>query len=211
MARLNVNPTRMELKRLAARLKTATRGHKLLKDKSDEMIRQFSILIRQNKELREDVESSLHEAMIEFTFARSLTSSKQMNEALAMPSKKVKLVCKTKNVMSVPVPEIEIETSGSESDNFPYSFSSVTAETDNAIVNLNANLEKLIRLAEIEKACNMLANEIEKNKRRVNALEYVMIPQLEETIKYIKMKLEENDRGSKSRLMKVKEMLQERG
>lgn len=210
MARLNVNPTRMELKRLAARLKTATRGHKLLKDKSDEMIRQFSILIRLNKDLREDVESSLGKALTDFTFARAMTSGNKMNEALVMPSKKVQLTCKTKNVMSVPVPEIEIQADEKQKASFPYSFSSVTAETDGAITSLNANLEKLIRLAEVEKACNMLAVEIEKNKRRVNALEYVMIPQLEETIKYIKMKLEENDRGSKSRLMKVKEMIQDR-
>lgn len=209
MARLNVNPTRMELKRLKTRLKTANRGHKLLKDKSDEMIRQFSVLIRKNKELREAVEKGLGETLSAFTLARSLTSEKVIEEALAMPSTSVDLKCSTKNIMSVPVPSIEITPSQS-GEMFPYSFTSLTAEADESIVALQDVLTQLAKLAEVEKACNMLADEIERNKRRVNALEYVMIPELEETIKYIKMKLEENERSSTTRLMKVKDMIAER-
>lgn len=209
MAKLNVNPTRMELKRLKARLKTATRGHKLLKDKSDEMIRQFSILIRKNKILREEVEKGLSETLSAFTLARSKTSEKSLEVALAMPSKSVELTCGTKNIMSVSVPDIKyVESTSGEL--FPYSFSSMTAETDTSITELQKVLIKSIELAEIEKACNMLAIEIEKNKRRVNALEYVMIPQLEETIKYIRMKLEENDRAATTRIMKVKDMIANR-
>ncbi len=209
MSRLNVNPTRMELKRLKTRLSTATRGYKLLKDKSDEMIRQFSILIRQNKQVREQVEASLSDTLDKFTLARSLTSSKQIEEALAVPVTELSLSCKTKNIMSVSVPEIEISKKET-ADAFPYSFSSMTAEADYSIVKLEGVLTDLIKLAEIEKACNMLADEIEKNKRRVNALEYVMIPELQETIKYIKMKLEENDRSATTRLMKVKDMINQR-
>ncbi len=206
MAKLNVNPTRMELKRLKVRLSTATRGHKLLKDKSDEMIRQFSILIRKNKELRETVENGLSSTLSAFTLARSLTDQRILEEALAMPSKSLELKCTSKNIMSVPVPEIEIQESEG-GDDFPYSFSSLTSEADSSITELSKVLKELVELAEIEKACNMLADEIEKNKRRVNALEYVMIPQLQETIKYIKMKLEENDRSATTRIMKVKDML----
>ncbi len=210
MARLNVNPTRMELKRLKTRLSTATRGYKLLKDKSDEMIRQFSILIRKNKSLREEVERGLADTMSAFTLAKALTSEIQIEEALAIPAKSAEIKCGTKNVMSVAVPSFEIVEGEGSGDTYPYAYSSVTGEADSSIKALSSVLEKLIELAETEKACNMLADEIEKNKRRVNALEYVMIPQLEETIKYIQMKLEENDRGSKTRLMKVKEMIADR-
>ncbi len=210
MARLNVNPTRMELKRLKARLATASRGYKLLKDKSDEMIRQFSILIRKNKTLREEVEKGLADTMSAFTLAKALTSEIQIEEALAIPAKSAEIACGTKNVMSVAVPSFEIIEGEKSGDTYPYAYSSVTGEADSSIKALSSVLEKLIELAEVEKACNMLADEIEKNKRRVNALEYVMIPQLEETIKYIQMKLEENDRGSKTRLMKVKDMIAER-
>lgn len=209
MARLRVNPTRMELRRLNTRLKTATRGHKLLKDKSDEMIRQFSVLIKRNKELRENVESRLVTALKSFTLAKSVTTPEVLFEAIMMPAKKVTLECGFKNVMSVSVPEIKVSTS-EVGDDYPYDFSSVTSELDLSIKIMNELLVSLVELAEIEKACNMLADEIEKNKRRVNALEYVMIPQLNETIKYIKMKLDENERASLIRLMKVKDMIEKR-
>ncbi len=209
MARINCNPTRMELKRLTARLKTAARGHKLLKDKSDEMIRQFSILIRENKRLREEVERELASAMNAFAFARCAMDEREAEEAFMMPSRKIMLSCGVKNIMSVQVPDIAVIESESK-DMFPYAFAGVTSEADYSVAVLSNLLTKLIKLAEVEKACNMLAEEIEKNKRRVNALEYVMIPQLEETIKYIRMKLDENERGNLSRLMKVKSMIEER-
>lgn len=209
MAKLNVNPTRMELRRLKARLKTATRGHKLLKDKSDEMIRQFMLLIRENKRLREEVESELSVALKEFMLARAVTGDTVIEEALAMPSVKAELNTSEKNVMSVKVPCLGV-VEREKGDLYPYSFATVTAELDNSIASLSTLLGKMLKLAEVEKSCNMLADEIEKNRRRVNALEYVMIPQLEETIKYITMKLDENERSSTIRLMKVKSMIENR-
>lgn len=206
MSKLNVNPTRMELRRLKNRLKTATRGHKLLKDKSDEMIRQFMLYVRENKRLREEVEQQLADALKSFMLARAVSSDSVIEEAIAMPGTKVKLETSSKNVMSVDVPVFEI-TEGESNDLYPYSFASVTSELDSSISSLTLLLPKLLKLAEVEKTCNMLADEIEKNRRRVNALEYVMIPQLEETIKYIVMKLDENERGATTRLMTVKDML----
>ena len=209
MAKLNVNPTRMELRRLKTRLKTATRGHKLLKDKSDEMIRQFMLYIRENKRLREEVEGELSQALKEFMLARAVSSDAVIEEAVAMPGVKAELKTSEKNVMSVGVPEFEI-VEHENADLYPYSFAGVTSELDNSIATLSTLLGKLLKLAEVEKTCNMLADEIEKNRRRVNALEYVMIPQLEETITYITMKLDENERHATIRLMKVKSMIENR-
>ncbi len=206
VGRLKVNPTRMELKRLKGRLKTATRGHKLLKDKSDEMIRRFVEYAKENKRLRAEVEEELAAALQSFVLAKAVSDEATIQEALAMPSKSVELELSTTNVMSVLVPKIDIKESKSD-ESYPYAFSEVTAQLDSSIMTMSSLLEKLIRLAEVEKTCNMLAVEIEKNRRRVNALEYVMIPQIEETIKFITMKLEENERGNIVRLMKVKSML----
>ncbi len=208
MSKLNVNPTRMELRRLKNRLKTATRGHKLLKDKSDEMIRQFMLYVRENKRLREEVEEELTTSLKSFMLARAVSSDAEIEEAIAMPTAKVSLETSSKNVMSVNVPVFEI-TKSETSGLYPYSFASVTSELDSSIASLTTLLPKLLKLAEVEKTCNMLADEIEKNRRRVNALEYVMIPQLEETIKYIVMKLDENERGATTRLMKVKSMIEQ--
>ena len=183
MSVLNVNPTRMELRRLKARLKTAVRGHKLLKDKSDEMIRRFLIYIKENRSLRLEVEKELSLALKNFMLARAVSSDAVIEEAIAYPSVSAELETSTANVMS---------------------------ELDFSISTLSSLLTKMLRLAEIEKTCNMLADEIEKNKRRVNALEYVMIPQLEDTIKFITMKLDENERSSTIRLMKVKSMIENR-
>lgn len=206
--RLQVNPTRMELKRLKARLKTAVRGHKLLKDKSDEMIRRFMEFAKQNKTLREQVEKELSEALTTFIVAKAVSDDAVIQEAVAMPSKTVKLEMDSQNIMSVIVPVMQVKESESK-DRYPYSFASVTAELDSSIGVLSGLLQKMVKLAEIEKTCNMLAIEIEKNRRRVNALEYVMIPQLEETIKFITMKLDENERSNIVRLVKVKAMIAE--
>lgn len=203
MARMNVNPTRMELKRLKARLKTAERGHKLLKDKSDEMVRRFSVLIRENKRLRDETDADTASLLQEFSKARSLISVEEIETAFSLPTKTVTVKTGVKNVMSVEVPEMEVgvETSGG---GYPYAFSSVTSEMDYT-TEMAADLTlKLLKLAEVEKAAEMLAIEIERNKRRVNALEYVMIPELNETIKYIRQKLDENERSATTRLMKVK-------
>ncbi len=209
MAKLNVNPTRMELRRLKTRLKTAVRGHKLLKDKSDEMVRRFMLYVRENKRLREEVEGELQAALKAFMLARATSSDAVIEEAFAMPGTRVRLSASSKNIMSVEVPSFEIiKEEGGEM--YPYSFASVTSELDGVVSSLSELMPKLLKLAEVEKTCNMLADEIEKNRRRVNALEYVMIPQLEETIKYITMKLDENERGATTRLMKVKSMLEQK-
>lgn len=206
MARLNVNPTRMELKKLKARLSTAVRGHKLLKDKSDEMIRRFSEIVREAKKLRGEVEEEISATLKQFALARSLTPPYVAETAFAMPTTSVQIDCDTESIMGVDVPKTTIavgETTAEKSD-VPYAFSEITGEADEAVLSAYRLLPKMIRLAEVEKAVRMLADEIERNKRRVNALEYVMIPQLEETIKYIKDKLDENERANIVRLMKVK-------
>lgn len=205
MAVMNVNPTRMEMKRLQARLKTATRGHKLLKDKTDEMIRRFITLAQENKRLRSETEKDLAEALVNFTLAKAATDGRMVEEAIMMPSRNVSLTCSKRKVMGIDVPAIEIEDNAQSL--YPYGFLSLASSLDDSVRGLNSVLYKLIRLAETEKTCNMLADEIEKNKRRVNALENIMIPQLTETIKYIKMKLDESERSATVRLMKVKDML----
>ena len=205
MARLNVNPTRMELKKLKARLSTAVRGHKLLKDKSDEMIRRFSEIIRENKRLREEVEEEIAATLKRFSLARSLTPSYVAETAFSMPAVAVQVDCSTESIMGVDVPKATVAVGQNEEGaGVPYAFSEITGESDEAVRAAYSLLPKMIRLAETEKTVRMLADEIERNKRRVNALEYVMIPQLNETIKYIKDKLDENERASIVRLMKVK-------
>lgn len=208
MARLAVNPTRMELRRLKTRLKTATRGHKLLKDKSDEMVRRFMEMVRLNKSLREEIEGEVAEALRSFMLARAVSSAEDIEQALSMPKVEVMLEAGTKNIMGVDVPDVKI-TMPTPEDLLPYTFAGTPSDLDSSVIKISTLTEKLLRLAEVEKTCNMLADEIEKNRRRVNALEYVMIPQLNETIKYILMKLDENERGNLTRLMKVKSMMQE--
>ena len=203
MARLNVNPTRMELKKLKTRLSTAVRGHKLLKDKSDEMIRRFSLIIKENKRLREEVEALLSLTLKQFSVARSLMGSAVVETAFAMPSVAVQLDCKEESIMGVDVPSIQLNRER-KSEDLPYTYAEITGEADYSVKMASDLLPKMIELAQTEKTVRMLADEIERNKRRVNALEYVMIPQLEETIKYIKDKLDENERAAVVRLMKVK-------
>ena len=205
MAILNVNPTRMEMKRLQGRLKTASRGHKLLKDKTDEMIRRFIALAEENKRLREETEQELAAALQSFAEARAVTDSRVVEEAILMPSRNVSIQTSSRKVMGIDVPSITVSDSGGEM--YPYSFLSVCEQLDDSVRGLNAVVVKLIKLAETEKTCNMLAEEIEKNKRRVNALENIMITQLTETIKYIKMKLDESERSATVRLMKVKDII----
>lgn len=209
MARINVNPTRMELKKLKSRLVTAKRGHKLLKDKTDEMVRRFSVMIKENYALRKEVEKDVSGVLSQFSIARSMMSRAEIELAFSMPSVSVELDCKENNIMSVKVPSVTLKENHSESI-YPYSFAEVTSEADYSVELMGKMLVKLLKLAEIEKSTAMLSEEIEKGKRRVNALEYVMIPDLEETIDYISMKLEENDRSSRTRLMKVKSMLESR-
>lgn len=207
MAIMKVNPTRMELTRLKNRLKVAARGHKLLKDKRDEMVRRFMQLIRENKSLREQVEKELGVALTSFTMASLSMSEEEMNAALLAPAGKGEIEVSLENIMSVNVPKIEFEEHEVVNSFYPYGMLGTVGELDVAVDKLASVLPSLVKLAQLEKTCNMLADEIEKTRRRVNALEYVMIPQMEETIKYITMKLDENERGNLTRLMKTKEMM----
>ncbi|WP_136479533.1 V-type ATP synthase subunit D [Acetivibrio thermocellus] len=210
MAIIRVNPTRMELTRLKKRLQVARRGHKLLKDKLDELMKQFLDLVRKNKELREKVEEMLMKAHQDFLIARAVMSSEGLEAALMLPKQSISLDVSSQNIMSVEVPVLKFTTSSSdESDIYPYGFASTSGELDGAILTLSKVLPYMLELAQMEKSSQLLAQEIEKTRRRVNALEYVMIPQLTETIKYISMKLDENERGNITRLMKVKDMMLE--
>lgn len=208
MARINVNPTRMELKKLKARLSTAKRGHKLLKDKSDEMIRQFSLLIKENKRLRDQANKALSDALNKFSSALSTMDEKAVENAFNMPSTSLELDLQTQSIMNVMVPKIEVNQT--KRCGMPYSYAVVTSEADYSVKKIQQAITLLVKLAEVEKQVQMLADEIIKNKRRVNALEYIMIPDLEETIKYITSKLGENERGALTRLMKVKDMINKR-
>ncbi len=209
MARLNVNPTRMELSKLKIRLKTATRGHKLLKDKQDELMRQFIEMIKQNKNLREKVEEKLQNSFKDFLLARGVMSDEILENAVAYPKEEISLNISTKNIMSVNVPKMIFNKKNTDETNiYPYGFAQTSADLDDAIDGLNNIMSELLELAQIEKACQLMADEVEKTRRRVNALEYMTIPQLKETIRFIQMKLDENERASITRLMKVKSMMQ---
>lgn len=213
MAVLNVNPTRMELTKLKKRLATSTRSHKLLKDKQDELMRQFINLIKYNNTLRKEVEAELEGSLKDFVMARAVMSSEFLEEAIACPKEHITVEVGEKNVMSVPVPVMNFkrELEGDEGSIFPYGFANTSSELDDAISKLYSILPKLLELAEVEKSGQLMADEIEKTRRRVNALEYMTIPQLKETIKYIRMKLDENERSATTRLMKVKSMIEQRG
>ncbi|NLM47166.1 MAG: V-type ATP synthase subunit D [Firmicutes bacterium] len=205
---IRVNPTRMEYNRLKGRLKMAERGHKLLKDKRDELMRKFLELIRENKKVRQEVEAALSRSFANFLLASAVMSSAAMEEAVMYPKAAVKVDVKTENIMSVRVPRISVAAAGEEAeDATPYGFADTSAELDSSLAELAGILPQLIRLAELEKAVALLADEIDKTRRRVNALEHIMIPQLQETIKYISMKLDENERSSLTRLMKIKDLV----
>lgn len=208
MARLNVNPTRMELNTLKKRLVTARRGHKLLKDKRDELVKQFINIVKENKRLRQICERMLGEAQNDFMLSRASISDEIIEESLMYPKNKIRLDVQTRNIMGVKVPIItNIDDTERDSNIYPYGILSTAAELDSALYNITEVLPYLISLAEKEKTVQLMASEIERTRRRVNALEYIMIPQFQETIKYITMKLEENERGNTSRLMKVKDMM----
>lgn len=208
MARLNVKPTRMELSNLKSRLVLSTRGHKLLKDKQDELMRQFINLIRENNLLRDEVEKELTASMRSFVVAKSLLNEAFIEELFAVPGMAVELDIQENNIMSVVVPQMNfsIVDEDDKSSDLQYGYVNSNAELDDAIQKIEKILPKLLKLTEIEKTCQLLADEIEKTRRRVNALEYNMIPQLQETIRYIQMKLEENERSNIVRMMKVKDM-----
>ena len=204
----NIKPTRMELNRTKARLKTATRGHKLLKDKRDELMRQFLAIIKQNQELRQKVEKDLAAAVSAMSAASAVISPATLGPALLQPKQSVEVELELKNVMSVEVPVYEFRTKSEDPGQiFPYGYAMTSGELDDAVGLFSETLRDMLELARVEKTMQLLAQEIEKTRRRVNALEYVMIPDMQETIRYITMKLEENERGNITRLMKVKDTI----
>lgn len=210
MSKLNVNPTRMEMARLKKQLKTATRGHKLLKDKLDELMKQFLEIVKENKKLREEAETALENAYKSFIIARAVMSQEYLGEALMMPKQQIAVAVSNKNVMSVNVPVFDFKAANNTDDIYPYGLAFTSGELDLSMEAFSAAMEPLLRLAQSEKSAQLMAQEIEKTRRRVNALENVMIPNYEETIKYITQKLSEDERSSNTRLMKVKDMILEK-
>ncbi len=210
MANTTIIPTRMELTRLKKKLVTAVRGHKLLKDKRDELMRQFMDLVRENMEVRLRVEEGIKNANRNFVIARAGMSQAALSTALMAPKQEVSLEISDRNVMSVDVPVMNAKTRTDDpNDIYSYGFAFTSGDLDDAVRSLADVLPDMLRLAEIEKSCQLMADEIEKTRRRVNALEHVIIPETQEGIRYITMKLDENERSSQVRLMKVKDMMLE--
>lgn len=211
MAVLNVSPTRMELTRIKKRLMVAVKGHKLLKDKRDELMRQFLDMIRETKELRRRVEENMIEINRGFALASSVMQREALVSALMMPKQSVTLEIASKNVMGVDVPIFNIQQkSQNKGDTLSYGYAFTSGDLDYSILTLSELLPDLLTLAQQEKTAHMLAAEIEKTRRRVNALEYIMIPNYQDTIRYITMKMDENERSNLTRLMKVKDMMVEK-
>ena len=210
MAGTTITPTRMMLKQLKGRLKTARRGHKLMKDKRDELMRRFMDIVRLNKQLRERVESGLTASFASLQVASAIMSPEMLEQALLYPRQSVELGVTFKNIMSVNVPEYSFHTKNNDpSEIYPYGFAQTSGELDDALEQMAKVFEDMLELAQVEKTMQLLAEEIERTRRRVNALEYVMIPELEENIRYITMKLEENENATKVRLLKVQELVLE--
>ena len=210
MAVMNVNPTRMQLSKLKKQLNTALRGHKMLKDKRDELMRQFLEMVKDAMALREQIEQKLAVCNAGFAGAGAVMSSEMLDQSLITTRQKLYAKASSKNIMSVNVPVFTTETGSNDAGSeYPYGFAFTSFELDSAVTALSEVAQDLVKLAEMEKACEMMSAEIEKTRRRVNSLEHVLIPRYSDTIKYISMKLEENDRSSKARLMKVKDMLLE--
>lgn len=210
MAVMNVNPTRMELGRLRKRLTTATRGHKLLKDKQDELVRQFIRLVKKNQKLREKMEQALTSGMQEYVLASSSIADHVLEEAFMIPLNEVTIDVQSRTIMNMEVPVLNpVYKEESSDDDFSYGFASTTSELDLTLIQLDQILPLMLQLAEIEKTCQMMANEIERTRRRVNALEYLTIPKLTETIHFIESTLAEDERATLTRLMKVTDIIAE--
>ncbi len=210
MTSTQVNPTRMELSRFKKKLMTARRGHKLLKDKRDELMRQFLELVRENQALRKKVEDGIAKANLDFALAAAVMNAASVKTALLAPKQTVTATVSNRNIMSVDVPAFQYQTRTADtSDMFSYGFVDTSSDLDRAVSSLSEVFPDMLKLAETEKACTLLAAEIEKTRRRVNALEHVLIPEYTEKIRYISMKLDENERSTQIRLLKVKDLMLE--
>ncbi len=201
---IKVNPTRMELIKLRRRIKLAKRGHKLLKEKRDGLMKHFMGLVRRSRELREEVDAELEKAFHHMNLASALMSYSAMSNALAVPSLLREVDVSVQNVMSIKTPVFKVK----ENPNFKgrsYGFVGTSSEVDFAVEAFEHILPKVIELAEIESHIKLLAKEIEKTRRRVNALEHVIIPALQKAEKNIKMKLDEMERSNFVMLMRIEE------
>ena len=211
MAVMNVNPTRMELTNLKRKLVTARRGHKLLKDKRDELMRQFLLLVKENKELRKSVEMKIKKASAYMALASGEMSDNEISVALMLSGQKLTVDVEKKNIMSVAVPQFNVNYRIAEQNNArSYGFAFTSGDLDEAVSIYSSLTEDLLKLAEVEKTCQLLSAEIESTRRRVNALEHVLITDYEDTIRYITVKLDENERSNTTRLMKVKDIMLEK-
>ncbi|MGB9823801.1 MAG: V-type ATP synthase subunit D [Candidatus Hydrothermia bacterium] len=204
MPLISASPTRMELLRLKKRTALARRGHKLLKDKQDELVRILFVLLEGLKELRNRVEQELSESIKRFVLARSFMEPEEVEELFLVPSVKSGIEIKENKIMTVLVPVFE---SRFEGDFISYGLATTSPELDVSLESLFKTYKDLIELAEKEKSLELLAIEIEKTRRRVNALEYILIPELENTVKFISMKLSELERSDIARLMKIKDIV----
>jgi len=204
--RLATNPTRMELLRLRKRLGLARRGHKLLKDKQDELMKRFMGLVHQIKDLRLSVEEELEQAWRRFLVARSMGGSQVVENAVSAPTRKTSIEVGREQVMNLVVPVFKLKTEGKLAS---YGLAATPAELDTSLVAMEKVLGRMVELASKEKALELIGDEIERTRRRVNALEYILIPNLEETIRYISMKLSEMERGNITRLMRIKEIIRD--
>jgi V/A-type H+-transporting ATPase subunit D len=209
---LRVSATRQELTRLKNRVRMAARGHKLLKDKRDQLMKEFMAIVHENQRLRSELEKRLGAAYRSFGQARALLSPPVLEEALMASSGPEEVSIDYRRIMNVVVPEMEIQAAKDGYQDSgrgipPYGLASTSSDLDDAIKEFQGILPTLVKLAEIERKIQLLADEIERTRRRVNALEYVLIPELEAAVKNVEMRLEEMDRASASRLMKVKDIV----
>ncbi len=202
--KLSVNPNRMELLRLKKRLTLAKRGYKLLKDKRDALIQKFITLVYENKNAREEFEEKVKKCINKYLVATMPMSSNEIESIFLFPKRSIEVKTTYQNIMSVHVPRFKIVEKGSL---YPYGMANSNPELDSALREYKEILPLMVKMAELDKAVILLTEEIEKTRRRVNALEYVMIPNLEETIKFITMKLDEMARSNNSALMRIKEMI----
>jgi V/A-type H+-transporting ATPase subunit D len=205
MAIKNVTATRMTMLGLKDQLKVASRGHKLLKDKQDGLMQEFLKIIHTVKKLRENVEIELKKAYTSFLEAQALIPKAIIQNTLSEPTQKLSLSVETKNVMSVKIPQFKLKSEGNPLN---YGLAQTRGELDISIQNFSKVFLLLLEIAEIEKSAENLAVEIEKTRRRVNALEYTLIPDLEDTLKFIKMKLGEEERSGIVQVMAIKAMIE---
>jgi len=201
---LEVNATRMELLKLKKRLVLARKGYDFLKKKQDELMRRFFELLEQVGELRTDIENRIQKAHRSFLMALSVMDREKLEEAMMFPSQKLNMEVSTASVMNLRLPRFNVSSEGSV---YSYGFAETSADLDSALGAYSELLPEMLRLSQIERSIELLANEIEVTRRRVNALEYILIPNLQDTIKYITMRLDEMERSNLSRLMRVKEIV----